>query len=84
MKGKIPNCYKCIHRSIIIDSAYSECTHPCKHNLEICYQKRGKNGGWFDWPERFDPVWLEACNGFTPWNYDLTETGISKEEIQYD
>ena len=24
----------------------------------------GIEGGWFNWPINYDPVWLQRCNGF--------------------
>ena len=34
--------------------------------LGIKGNRHGINSGWFMWPINFDPVWLEACEGFTP------------------
>ena len=34
--------------------------------LGIKANLHGLKMGWFNWPYNFDPVWLEACNGFTP------------------
>ena len=27
---------------------------------------RGIQSGFFNWPFNFDPIWLEACNGYNP------------------
>jgi hypothetical protein len=34
--------------------------------LGIVGDPHGIKNGWFFWPFNFDPVWLRACNGFTP------------------
>lgn len=34
--------------------------------LGIAAVPHGVAGGWFLWPVNFDPVWLVACEGFTP------------------
>lgn len=33
-------------------------------NLGIVGNLHGIRHHWFNWPFNFDPVWLEACNGF--------------------
>lgn len=33
--------------------------------LGIKANANGIQRGWFNWPFNFDPVWLEACEGFT-------------------
>lgn len=33
--------------------------------LGVKGNEHGIRRGWFIWPMNFDPVWLEACNGFT-------------------
>lgn len=32
--------------------------------LGIRAAEHGIRKGWFNWPYNFDPVWLEACDGF--------------------
>jgi hypothetical protein len=32
--------------------------------LGIEANAHGIRNGWFFWPANFDPVWLEACNGY--------------------
>jgi len=32
--------------------------------LNITGNEHGKRNGWFCWPFNFDPVWLEACDGW--------------------
>jgi hypothetical protein len=32
--------------------------------LRIVGDSHGIRQGWFVWPLNFDPVWLNACNGF--------------------
>lgn len=34
--------------------------------LGIVGNPHGIRNGWFAWPFNFDPIWLEACNGFEP------------------
>lgn len=34
--------------------------------LNIKANSRGIQGGWFNFPFNFDPVWLENCDGYTP------------------
>ena len=34
--------------------------------LGIKASPHGVLKGWFQWPFNFDPVWLQACNGFEP------------------
>ena len=33
-------------------------------NLNIEANMTGVERGWFNWPYNFDPVWLDACDGF--------------------
>ena len=61
-----PDCYQCIHRRNLAGDAHSECAHPKPRTLTIVADNHGIRMGWFLWPLNFDPVWLEACNGFTP------------------
>jgi hypothetical protein len=35
------------------------------NDLGVKGNEHGIKNGWFCWPFNFDPVWLEACNGFT-------------------
>ena len=37
---------------------------PLVSSLGIKADAHGIKNGWFVWPANFDPVWLEACNGF--------------------
>ena len=34
--------------------------------LGIKADPHGIKNGWFNWPWNFDPVWLEACDGYEP------------------
>lgn len=69
-----PNCWNCIHVRNVPGSAHKKCGHPtveqhggsASAHLRINAALRGIQGGWFMWPYTFDPVWLMACNGFTP------------------
>jgi hypothetical protein len=36
-----------------------------QQELGVVGNPHGIKNGWFFWPLNFDPVWLEACNGFT-------------------
>lgn len=60
-KMDTPNCYKCIHRRELEDSAHSRCL---QRDAEIEGHERGIACGWFVWPYNFDPVWLLKCNAF--------------------
>ncbi len=60
-----PNCYKCKHRGTLPGNAHSKCVHPDGQALTIKASQHGINSGWFVWPHNFDPVWLQACDGFT-------------------
>jgi len=33
-------------------------------DLGIKAKAHGVKNGWFNWPWNYDPIWLEACNGF--------------------
>ena len=32
--------------------------------LNVKGNPHGIKNGWFNWPFNFDPIWLEACDGF--------------------
>ena len=32
---------------------------------DIRGSEHGRKNGWFHWPFNFDPIWLEACKGYT-------------------
>lgn len=34
-------------------------------HLTVRFNKHGVRNGWAFYPINFDPVWLEACSGFT-------------------
>lgn len=34
------------------------------NKLNIKGNPHGIKKGWFNWPLNFDPVWLDACDGF--------------------
>ena len=34
-------------------------------SLGIKLNLHGLRNGWANWPHNFDPVWLDACEGFT-------------------
>lgn len=71
-----PDCYACVHRADIPGDCHSACKHPDASltdfirnrptALNIACHAHGFNNGWFMWPLNFDPVWLIACDGFTP------------------
>ena len=56
-----PDCYKCKHRRDIAGDCHSECG-----NMRAITKgnAHGIRHGWFRWPYNFDPLWLEACDGF--------------------
>ena len=48
-------------------SSVGRCAPPLtKSPLTIVANPHGVRCGWFSWPFTFDPIWLEACDGFTP------------------
>ena len=54
-----PNCYMCEHRRNAQDNQ-SACLNE-KANVVGAFH--GQQMGWFYWPDNFDPVWLESCDG---------------------
>ena len=60
-----PNCYDCIHRGDLPGDCHVQCLHPGRKALNVEGNPRGIKRGWFFWPYNFDPVWLQACDGFT-------------------
>lgn len=56
-----PNCYKCKHRGEIPGDCHSSCRNV---TAIVNANNHGVKNGWFYWPLNFDPVWLEACDGF--------------------
>ena len=56
-----PDCYKCIHRHLLIGDAHSACD---ALKAKVKGDRHGIKNGWFFWPINFDPVWLESCNSF--------------------
>ena len=32
--------------------------------ISVTGNEHGIRNGWFAWPFNFDPVWLDACDGF--------------------
>jgi len=37
---------------------------PASNPLNVRGNEHGKAHGWFNWPINYDPLWLEACDGF--------------------
>lgn len=35
------------------------------NGVNVTANPHGIKSGWFIYPENFDPVWLETCDGFT-------------------
>ena len=66
-------CYKCVHRRSISGDAHSRCNNVDANVKGNVY---GIRSGWFIWPLNFDPVWLEACDGFS----DKSEENKPDEE----
>lgn len=57
-----PNCYMCEHRIRLQgEAAFSGCAN---NKANVVGAFHGVQSGWFYWPENFDPVWLESCDGF--------------------
>jgi len=75
-RGMIPGDAhsRCLHPAIKCDdnpiAAMVEMmqgkTQKAAQQLGIRGHEQGIRRGWFAWPANFDPVWLSACNGFTP------------------
>lgn len=59
-----PICYECIHRREIPGDCHSKCAHPRFGQIHVTANAHGIKRGWFDWPDNFDPAWLETCDGF--------------------
>ena len=56
-----PDCYKCFYRAQTSFSHHSTCGN---FHANVRGSVHGVRKGWFYWPFDFDPVWLEACDGF--------------------
>lgn len=57
-----PDCMKCVHRLDVPGDAHSRCNN---HDANVTGHPHGIRSGWFLWPVNFDPVWLQACDGFS-------------------
>lgn len=51
--------------SLGINLGRDDILNPGKNPLGVSGKKAGVDGGWFNWPINFDPVWLESCDGFS-------------------
>lgn len=68
------NCDSCKHRRNLTWSAHSACGHPKANALFVMLPQNnplgikqnphGVRNGWCLWPIEFDPLWIDACNGF--------------------
>ena len=74
------DCYNCRYRGTVPGDAHSCCCYPGnayglfdffsennKRNmkkLNIKINRYGFSQGWAFWPNNFDPVWIENCDGF--------------------
>ena len=67
------DCYSCIYRRPVPGSTHSSCEHYDRISEGVITRKllgvklirHGVMHGWARWPFDFDPVWIEACNGYT-------------------
>lgn len=69
-----PNCFECRHIRNVPGEAHKKCEHPkanmgvmmgvTANELKVSGSAHGIRMGWFYWPLLFDPVWLNACDGF--------------------
>lgn len=73
-------CCSCKYRGTVPGSAHSSCQYPGNDTgllsffspqnrenmvkLNIKADPHGIRSGWFYWPNDFDPVWLQNCDGF--------------------
>lgn len=62
MSDQKPDCYKCVHRLDVPGDCHSRCNN---HAAKVRGNEHGIKHGWFRWPFNFDPVWLEACDGWS-------------------
>ena len=57
-----PDCHKCRYRGWgLSGSHHLGCCNPA---AKVRGNAHGVRNGWFTWPFDFDPIWLEACDGF--------------------
>jgi len=57
-----PNCYNCVHRRQLAWDSHSKCNNV---EAKVRGSRHGIDKGWFLWPVNFDPVWVQACDGFS-------------------
>jgi hypothetical protein len=62
MSDQKPDCYKCVHRLDVPGDCHSRCNN---HAAKVRGNAHGIKRGWFRWPFNFDPVWLDACDGWS-------------------
>lgn len=82
-----PDCYECIYREDLVNSAHSCCKHPAAtiryldppvelSEIKVIGNPIGIKYNWFNFPYDFDPVWLEFCSGFK------SKTEVSTDKIE--
>jgi len=56
-------CYRCEHRRHIFGNAHIRCANPDPNMTGF---GQGVDGGWFNYPENFDPTWMSTeCANFS-------------------
>ena len=62
-----PNCYMCEHRKDADNAEQSgmERSGCANESANVVGVFHGVQSGWFYWPDNFNPLWLESCDGFT-------------------
>ena len=55
-------CYNCEYRQELPWSCHSRCSKDPSPKVES--DPHGIKEGWFNFPNNFDPVWLQKCNSF--------------------
>jgi len=64
--GPRPDCYVCHYRNVITPGkTLAGCSNPrSSWELGIVCRSTGRSEGQFNWPHKFEPVWLLQCLGF--------------------
>ena len=64
--GPKPDCYVCQHREVVIPGKTQVRCNNSRDSwrLGIVGCRTGRGEGQFNWPYKFEPVWLVQCLGF--------------------
>lgn len=61
---KKDDCYQCAHHRDIPNHAHIACAKP---DPAMTGNEIGVQGGWFEYPSLFDPIWkIKECRNFSP------------------